>query len=180
MKQYIPSILLAALAAAEVQAQTIQPAPRLVVNIAIDQLRTDYIEHFSPLYSENGFKKLLNKGRVYESASYPFSPVDRASAIASIATGTTPHYNNIVSSQWLDRNTLRPIFCTDDGNGGDSPKMMATSTIGDELKVATRGNALVYSVAADKDAAILAGGHAADGAFWISEKSGRWSTCTYY
>ena len=50
MKQYIPSILLAALAAAEVQAQTIQPAPRLVVNIAIDQLRTDYIEHFSPLY----------------------------------------------------------------------------------------------------------------------------------
>ena len=62
MKQYIPSILLAALAAAEVQAQTIQPAPRLVVNIAIDQLRTDYIEHFSPLYSENGFKKLLNKG----------------------------------------------------------------------------------------------------------------------
>ena len=164
MKQYIPSILLAALAAAEVQAQTIQPAPRLVVNIAIDQLRTDYIEHFSPLYSENGFKKLLNKGRVYESASYPFSPVDRASAIASIATGTTPHYNNIVSSQWLDRNTLRPIFCTDDGNGGDSPKMMATSTIGDELKVASRGNALVYSVAADKDAAILAGGHAADGA----------------
>ena len=153
MKQYIPSILLAALAAAEVQAQTIQPAPRLVVNIAIDQLRTDYIEHFSPLYSENGFKKLLNKGRVYESASYPFSPVDRASAIASIATGTTPHYNNIVSSQWLDRNTLRPIFCTDDGNGGDSPKMMATSTIGDELKVATRGNALVYSIAADKDAA---------------------------
>ena len=66
MKQYISSILLAALAAAEVQAQTIQPAPRLVVNIAIDQLRTDYIEHFSPLYSENGFKKLLNKGRVYE------------------------------------------------------------------------------------------------------------------
>lgn len=180
MKQYIPSILLAALAAAEVQAQTIQPAPRLVVNIAIDQLRTDYIEHFSPLYSENGFKKLLNQGRVYESASYPFSPVDRASAIASIATGTTPHYNNIVSSQWLDRNTLRPIFCTDDGNGGNSPKMMATSTIGDELKVATRGNALVYSVATDKDAAIMAGGHAADGAFWISEKSGRWSTCTYY
>ena len=66
MKQYISSILLAALAAAEVQAQTIQPAPRLVVNIAIDQLRTDYIAHFSPLYSENGFKKLLNKGRVYE------------------------------------------------------------------------------------------------------------------
>lgn len=30
-------------------AQSLQPAPRLVVSIAIDQLRTDYIEHFSPL-----------------------------------------------------------------------------------------------------------------------------------
>ena len=180
MKQYIPSILLAALAGTDMQAQAIQPAPRLVVNITIDQLRTDYIEHFSPLYSDNGFKKLLKEGRVYESASYSFSPVDRASAIASIATGTSPHYHNIVGSQWLDRNTLRPVFCTDDGQGSDSPQKMATSTVGDELKVATRGAALVYSVAVDKDAAIMAGGHAADGAFWINAKSGRWSTSNYY
>ena len=149
-------MLLAALASGEVHGQTLQPAPRLVVNIAIDQLRTDYIEHFSPLYSPNGFKKLLERGRVYEAASYPFSPVDRASAIASIATGTTPQYNNIVGTQWLDRTTLRPVQCTDDGNGGTSPGKLATSTTGDELKVATRGKALVYSIAVDKDAAIMA------------------------
>lgn len=180
MKQYIPTILLAALASGEVHGQTLQPAPRLVVNIAIDQLRTDYIEHFSPLYSPNGFKKLLERGRVYEAASYSFSPVDRASAIASIATGTTPQYNNIVGTQWLDRTTLRPVQCTDDGNGGTSPGKLATSTTGDELKVATRGKALVYSIAVDKDAAIMAGGHAADGAFWISEKNNRWTTSNYY
>lgn len=44
--------MLAALAGTEMQAQTLQSAPRLVVNITIDQLRTDYIEHFSPLYGE--------------------------------------------------------------------------------------------------------------------------------
>ena len=180
MKQYISTFLIAALASGNMQAQAIQPAPRLVVNIAIDQLRTDYIEHFSPLYCADGFKKLLEHGRVYEAASYPFAPVDRASAIASIATGTTPHYNNIVSGQWLDRTTLRPVFCTDDASYKASPSKMATSTTGDELKVASRGRALVYSVAIDKDAAIMAGGHAADGAFWISEKDGRWTTSAYY
>lgn len=46
--------------------------------------------------------------------------------------------------------------------------------------MATRGTALVYSVALDKDAAILSGGHAADGAIWINEKNGRWTTSTYY
>ena len=55
-------MMLAALAGTELQAQTLQSAPRLVVNITIDQLRTDYIEHFSPLYGEEGFRKLLQNG----------------------------------------------------------------------------------------------------------------------
>lgn len=91
MSKYISTIMmLAALAGTEMQAQTLQSAPRLVVNITIDQLRTDYIEHFSPLYGEEGFRKLLQHGCVYEAASYPFSPIDRASAMATIATGDTP------------------------------------------------------------------------------------------
>ena len=62
-------MMLAALAGTELQAQTLQSAPRLVVNITIDQLRTDYIEHFSPLYGEEGFRKLLQNGCVYEAAN---------------------------------------------------------------------------------------------------------------
>lgn len=181
MKRYLSTIItLAVLSGIELQAQSLQPAPRLVVNIAIDQLRTDYIEHFSSLYGEDGFRKLLQKGSIYEAASYPFSPVDRASAIATIATGTTPHYNNIVGTQWLDRATLRPVQCTDDEMFGTSPQKMITSTVSDELKVATKGVAIVYSVAYDKDAAVLYGGHAADGAFWINDKTKRWSTSSYY
>lgn len=70
-------LFLTLLSGADMQAQTLQPAPRLVVNITVDQLRTDYIEHFAPLYGEGGFRKLLEQGRVYEAASYPFAPVDR-------------------------------------------------------------------------------------------------------
>ncbi len=181
MNKYLPLIIvLAVLSRAEVEAQSLRPAPRLVVNVAIDQLRTDYIEHFAPLYSTDGFKKLLSQGCVYDAASYPFSPVDRASAIASIATGTTPEYNNIVGTQWLDRATLRPVSCTDDEQYGSSPQKLATSTISDELKLATKGSAIIYGVALDRDAAVMSAGHAADGAFWVSEKNKRWTTSAYY
>ena len=46
--------------------------------------------------------------------------------------------------------------------------------------MATGGRALVYSIAPDADAAILAAGHAADGAFWIDNASGQWSSTSYY
>ena len=43
-----------ALMSAEAQASD---TPRLVVNILVDQLRTDYMEAFSSLYGEGGFRR---------------------------------------------------------------------------------------------------------------------------
>lgn len=172
--------LLATLYGFDVEAQNLNVAPRLVVNITIDQLRTDYMEYFAPLYGKEGFLRLLNEGRVYEVAEYPFSPVDRASAIACIATGTTPEYNKIIGEQWLSRKTLRPEYCTSDNKNTSSPEKLATSTISDELKLATGGNAIVFSFAQNQDAAILAGGHAANGAFWLDKKTSDWTSSLYY
>lgn len=155
----------------------IQYAPRLVVNITIDQLRTDYMEAFAPLYGNDGFKRLLQQGMVFTNANYPFSPIDRASAMASVATGATPYYHSIVSEKWLSRETLRPVYCT----GSDlTPVELSTSTLGDELKVSTEGKAKVYSIAPFNDAAILSAGHAANGAYWIDDKDGLWHTSAYY
>ena len=185
-KRQFTSALLAIIAST-VQAQMAQQVPRLVVNIAIDQLCTDYIEVFAPYFGSEGFRKLMDKGKVYENASYPFTPVDRASAIASIVTGSTPFYNGIIGTRWLDRNTLRPIECTEDNlyNGiytteKASPKNLLTSTIGDELKVSTAGKAIVYAIAKEKDAAILSAGHAADGAFWKDSYTQNWCSSSYY
>ena len=57
---------------------------------------------------------------------------------------------------------------------------MQVSSICDELKVATEGQAKIFAIAPQKDAAILSAGHAADGAFWIDDFSGQWSTSEYY
>ena len=45
------------------QAQSLPSAPKLVVGLTIDQLRTDYLEAFSSLYGEKGFKTSLERGK---------------------------------------------------------------------------------------------------------------------
>jgi len=190
---YITLLAVLSLHAETLQAQTasvpaqpvqekIKYAPRLVVAITIDELRTDYLDAFSPLYGNEGFKRLLREGLVYENGSYAFSQPDRASAISSLVTGTSPYYHSIVAERWLDRETLRPTRCTDDNRqpGLLSPVQLGVSTLGDELKVSTEGASKVFTIAPTQEAAILSAGHAADGAFWLDDSNGQWKTSQYY
>ena len=161
--------------------------PRLVVSIAIDQLRSDFLNAFSQSYTDKGFNHLMSQGTVYGSASYPFAPIDRASAVACVASGVSPYYNSIVGQRWLQRETLRPVWCVDDDRYAGlqtretaSPEALGTSTLGDELKVVTAGKAQVWAVAPYSDAAVLSAGHAADGALWIDDEKGIWCSSQYY
>lgn len=174
------------LSAPEAQA-TGAGVPRVVVNILIDQLRTDYLNAFMPLYGQDGFVRLLKEGRVYQQGEYPQYRPDRASAAATLATGTTPYNHGIVGMKWLDRETLRPVYCVDDKryaglqtSDNSSPTYLGVSTVGDELKVASEGKSLVYAIAPYRDAAVLSAGHAADGAIWIDDRTGQWCSSSYY
>lgn len=167
----------------DAQAQYVnRQVPRLVVNITIDQLRSDFLESFAANYGDNGFKKLLSQGLVYENVSYPFINPDQASAISTIVTGTTPFYHGITGDQWIDKNSLRPVSCTEDTHQPDipSPAQLAVSCIGDELKISTNGNAKIFAISPFQDMAILSAGHAADGAVWMSGNTGQWITSQYY
>lgn len=161
--------------------------PRVVVNILVDQLRSDYMNAFMPLYGHEGFVRLLKEGRVYTQAEYPQYRPDRASAAATLVTGTTPYNHGIIGLQWMNRETLRPVFCVADKQYAGvltqetlSPVNLSASTFSDELKVATEGKSLVYSIAPYRDAAILTAGHAADAAVWIDDRTGKWCTTSYY
>lgn len=161
--------------------------PKVVVNIIVDQLRSDYLEAFMPLYGEEGLKRLLTEGRIYAGAEYPMARIDRASATATLSTGTTPSRHGIVGAQWVEREGLRPVFCVEDhsiqGIGTKdrySALPLNTSTVTDELKVASEGKAVVVSLAPNAESAILQGGHAADYACWIDDYSGQWVTSSYY
>ena len=162
----------------EITAQVINQAPKLVVSIAVDELRTDELEAFSPLYSPNGLRRLLKEGTFFTNASYPFTPVDCASATASLSTGSTPYYHGITGEEFLDRSTLRPVRSVQDLHKGYSPRQLGTSTLGDELKIATNGIAKVFAFAATPENAILSAGHAADGAAWM--QTNQWVITSFY
>lgn len=179
--------LVALLAVMEMNGQVAPQVPRLVVNVVIDQLRSDCLQAFMPLYGQGGFARLMADGRVYTQAEYPYLNPDRASAVASLMTGTTPYEHGIVGRRWLDRQTLQPVFCVDDRQyrgilttEQSSAANLAVSTISDELKVSTGGKALVYAIAPDRDAAVLSAGHAADGGFWLNDDTGVWCSSDYY
>jgi hypothetical protein len=173
MKNKVSLIILAAFAACGAMAQN--SAPRLVVNITVDRLRTDYLESFMPLYGNSGLRKMLAEGTICTNGSIPFIPNDRASAIAAISTGTTPYYNGITGLRWLDRRTLRTVSCTDNDAAN-----LTSSTLCDELKIASAGKAIVCAVSPFRDAAELSTGHLADGVYWINDQNGQWISSTYY
>lgn len=169
------------------QAQQEIASPKFYLNIVVDQLRTDFLYEFSHLYCEGGFKRLLSQGRVYPNSYYEFENIDRASAVAALSTGTNPYVNGIVGESWLDRKTLRTVSCVEDKQykgvyaiAPFAPTKLKAITTTDELKRASRGKSIICSIAPDEDAAILAGGHAADAVVWKNNSAGYWCSSSYY
>lgn len=176
--------LIAILAVTSLEAQR---APKLVVCITVDQLRGDYIEYFYNTFGERGFKRLMNGGVVYNNIRFEFSNIDQASAFATLFTGSNPCFHGITGNKIFDFNKNEEISILYDPNfignytkDNFSPKKLFASTIGDELKIASKGRSDVYAVAPDAEAAILSAGNAANGAFWIDNLNGKWATTTYY
>lgn len=161
--------------------------PKLVVGIAVDQLRGDYLEHFKKSFGENGFKRLLSSGVVYSDIDYPFANVNRASAIATVYTGTVPSVHSITSTNVFFPFSDRSEFIFNDdrflGNYTKdkySPKALIGNTISDELKIASSGNSDVCSLAPHPEEALTMAGHRGNGAYWIDNNSGKWCSSTYY
>ena len=140
--KYLTALLVASMCANEAVAQMRESGlPKLVVNITIDQLRSDYLQIFERFYGDGGFRRLMRDGLVYEKAINDYFPADRSSATATIVSGATPYYNGIVSDSWIDRKTLRRTGCVEDksikaaqGRDAVSAKSLMTTTIGDELR----------------------------------------------
>ena len=111
-KELLATILILTIGGWQVHEASAQT--RLVVSLTIDQLRSDYIDAYSPYYGSQGFKRLLREGKIYKRVEYSFNVKDRAAAMAALNTGTTPSVNGIIGNEWLDRETGRPRNCVDD------------------------------------------------------------------
>jgi predicted AlkP superfamily pyrophosphatase or phosphodiesterase len=164
--------------------------PKLVVIVIIDQFRGDYLERYRDQFVEGGFRLLLDKGANFTDCNYDYANTRTAPGHATLLTGAYSNGHGIFSNEWWDPQKKRAISSVEDDTThlvgttgeakGSSPHNLLSSTLGDELKLATGGKSRVFAVALKDRAAVLPGGHAADAAYWIEQKSGKWVTSTYY
>ncbi len=175
------------------QKDVLQSRPKLVIGIVIDQMRYDYLYRFYNQYSKNGFKRLLNDGFSCENTHYNYTPTNTAPGHASIFTGATPTNHGIINNNWYSRAEDRIFYCTEDKtvkglgtekpedkSGKMSPRNLKTSTITDELKLATNQKAKIIGISIKDRGAILPAGHIANGAFWYDGSTGNMISSTYY
>ena len=70
-KELLATILILTIGGWQVHEASAQT--RLVVSLTIDQLRSDYIDAYSPYYGSQGFKRLLREGKIYKRVEYSFN-----------------------------------------------------------------------------------------------------------
>src|SRR5690242_12529697 len=164
--------------------------PKLVVGIVVDQMRWDYLYRYYDRYGEDGFKRLLNDGFSCENTFINYLPSYTAVGHSVIFTGSVPAIDGIVGNDWVNQQTGKSSYCTEDSTvqtvgapgiaGQMSPHNLLVSTITDELRLASNFKSRVVGVSLKDRASILPAGHAANAAFWFDDASGHFITSSYY
>jgi len=168
--------------------------PKLVVVLVIDQFREDYLERYRKDFKGIGFNLFLDHGSYFPDCYYDYGNLMTAPGHSTLGTGAYTDGHGIAGNEWWDlsRNTKRPITSVEDprysivglSNGarleGASPRNLLATTVGDEVRLATQGEAKLFGVSLKDRAAILLAGHTANGAYWIDPQSGAFITSTYY
>ena len=165
--------------------------PKLVVGLVVDQMRWDYLYRFYNRYGNGGFKRLINEGFSVENTLIPYTPTYTAVGHTTIYTGSVPAVHGIIGNDWYDSETKKNVYCTEDSTvvtvgsspsseGNMSPKNMLTTTITDELRLATNFKGKVIGISLKDRGSILPAGHAANAAYWYQGSTGNWITSTYY
>src|SRR5688572_21408067 len=166
------------------------PDIRLVLLITVDQFRYDYLTRFRADYTD-GIKRLLTEGAVFTNANLEHYPTVTAVGHATMLSGATPSVSGIIGNDWFDRETGRTVTSVSDPTvtplgsatgAAASPRRLLVSTLGDELKMASRlpkgaPNApRVFGVSMKDRSAILPAGRGADAAYWWDATSGTFVT----
>jgi predicted AlkP superfamily pyrophosphatase or phosphodiesterase len=184
--QLLALLTLAFLSVTALWGQQRPQRPRLVVVLAIDQMRYDYLTRFAPLYT-GGIKRLLDGGAVFSNANYRHSATETGPGHAVILSGRHPSHSGMVANDWWDAQQKKVINVVDDPRqeplGGDghkaSPANFIGLALGDVLKEESPQSRVVGVSGKDRSAILMAG-RRGDAAYWYETAGGKFITSTYY
>lgn len=172
-------------------AQQIEQPPKLVVGMVVDQMRWDQLYRFEKHFGEGGFNRLLKEGYNFNNVMINYIPTVTALGHTSVYTGSVPSIHGIAGNDWTDRRTGQNVYCTTDASvkgvgsssekiGAHSPHNLWSTTITDQLRMASNFRSKVVGVSLKDRAAILPAGHNPTAAFWFDEGTGHFVTSSYY
>ncbi len=162
--------------------------PKLVLLIAVDQFRYDYLARFRDEY-KGGIDRLLRTGANYVNAHLEHYPTVTAIGHSTMLSGATPNLSGIIGNDWYDRASGKTVTSVSDesteqlggsATKGSSPRRLLVSTIGDEMKRSRRDQPKVIGLSLKDRSSILPAGHMADAAYWYDAKTGDMVSSTYY
>ena len=180
------------------------PAPKLILQITVDQLRGDLPDRFLKHMGEGGFRYLMDQGVWYANAHFGHANTETIVGHASLATGADPAAHGMIGNVWLDRKSDKLTYNIEDpdyhlltsgadvddsteidptqkaaSTDGRSPSAILVSTFSDELALHTAGKAKIFGVSVKDRGAVSMAGHAGK-AFWFSKQSAEFVTSSYY
>ena len=150
--------------------------PRLVLILAIDQLRPDRLGDET---LSGGLGRLVREGRVYTDAVLDHAFTETCAGHVSLVTGRHPGVSGVPGNRYPDLEQGRAIYCVADdapdavvfggvpAEGGRSPRNLRVSTLGDWLKQVDP-KAKVFTVSGKDRSAVALGGRGADAAYWFA------------
>ena len=166
------------------------PRPKLVVGIVIDQMRYDYLYRYWAKFGSDGFKRLLGQGFSFENTHYNYVPTYTGPGHACIYTGATPSANGIIGNNWWVREEGKGTYVTEDKTvqpvggsmaaGQQSPRHLLSTTIGDELRLATNFQSKVIGLSMKDRGSILPAGNGGNAAYWYDGQNGAFISSTFY
>lgn len=169
--------------------------PKLVVGIVVDQMRTDYIYRYWDTFGDGGFKRMVGEGHFFSNTHFDYVPTYTAPGHASVYTGSNPSVHGIVGNDWFDPNEQNWVYCVQDERsqaagfsdeeaknlGGDmSPHRLMSTTITDQLQLATIQKSKVIGISIKDRGAVLPAGQLGDAAYWLDSFGEKFITSTYY
>jgi predicted AlkP superfamily pyrophosphatase or phosphodiesterase len=204
----LAALVLAALLPVPAPGQAYVGRPKLIVIVVIDQFRGDYLNRDRDEFKGRGFNLFMKEGAWFTDCYYDYANTKTAPGHATIGTGAYTDGHGIETNEWWDasRSYDHKVTSVEDERYqlvdlpatsipanqpgapdtalkyviGASPRNLRATTLGDELRLATNGRSRVYGISLKDRAAILPAGQSANGAFWIDNSSGHFTTSTYY
>jgi predicted AlkP superfamily pyrophosphatase or phosphodiesterase len=179
-------------------------APKLVLQITVDQLRADLPTRYYERLGDGGFRYLWENGVVYGNAHHAHANTETIVGHATLATGAYPSGHGMIGNLWFDRESGFTTYNIEDSryrlltagadvnedaeidptqraarSEGRSPAAMLVTTFGDELRSRNDGQSKVVGVSVKDRGAVSMAGHSGT-AYWFSKASGEFVTSTYY